>query len=100
MEPEFFEQSPKKQVSYLHRLASSLNHALDLMQKERDKYAGEVLVLKQSVDNAQKALDIQKTITRSMIEGANADGQEAAERIHELEAQIKDQDELTYGYKH
>ena len=92
--PIFGERSLAEQIDYLKKLCSSQNHALDLMQKERNALRVEVDLMKVQVQNAQTAYEIQKNVTRDLIVQSNADGQGVAERIHQLEAKVK---ELSHG---
>jgi len=84
----FLAWTPEKQIDYLKKLASSQNHALDLMQKERNALLVERAVSTAQAESAQKALDIQKTITRNALTKQNEGDQQAAQRIQQLEGQL------------
>jgi len=88
---ERFHARPKEdQIDYLKKLCASQNQALDLMQQERDKWLSEAKKLEQAVANAESAFYIQKNITQNMVTQSNADDQDTAERIHELEKKVKE----------
>lgn len=87
---QFHERSEPEQIEYLKKLASTQNHALDLMQKERDALLVKVAALETQIENAQRAYDIQKQITHDLVTQSNALDQGVAERIHELEARVKE----------
>ena len=86
---DFFMRPRKDQVDYLIKLASSQNQALDLMQKERDVLAQRVSVAEALAKNADEALLIQKGVVQNLITKTNSDGQDTAQRINELEAQVR-----------
>lgn len=82
---QFSERSQKDQIDYLKKLCSSQNHALDLMQKERDTLLKENGVLKQQAANADMAFQTQKEIVRNLVTKSNEDKEQFANRIRELE---------------
>ena len=82
------ERSVEAQLEYYKKLCASQNLALDKMQKGRDALAAKVVVAEQSAKNAEDALYIQRGIVRNMVTISNADKQQAAERIHELEDEL------------
>ena len=89
---KFDNRSEPDQIEYLKKLCSSQNHALDLMQKERDALAEENKILKAGLENAQTAFDTQKQIVFDLITQNNEEKQGVATRIHELETRVKAQD--------
>jgi hypothetical protein len=86
----FYERPLPKQNEYLFALAASQNEALRIMQEERN--AGLVIItrLTSAVQNAQNALDQQKTISTNMGLKANADNQSNGERIRDLERKLEE----------
>jgi len=88
-DPEFDKRPEKAQIEYLKKLCASQNHALDLMQKERNDWRGKAIVMEAQLKNAQVGFDQQKDILRNLIEMANGDDQQAAQRIFELEDRVK-----------
>ena len=88
-DPEFDKRPQKEQIDYLKRLASSQNHALDLMQKERNDLRDKLTVALAQNANAQQAFDTQKMIVQELVTQSNAADQGTAQRIHELEARVK-----------
>ena len=85
----FFEQSHKEQVRYLHKLASAMNHAADIIQKERDALLSQKIALEQQLLQAQNALGIQKASMINAITNNNAQNQETGSRIVELQNRVK-----------
>jgi len=84
---ERFDERPQKdQIEYLKKLCSSQNHALDLMQKERDALLVDKNTLTQQLANAQTAFDAQKEIVINLVTKSNEDKEQFAKRIQELEA--------------
>ena len=59
---QFNERPVREQIDYLKKLVSSQNHALDLMQKERDALAQKLGVAEAQLQNADNAVAIQKKI--------------------------------------
>lgn len=84
---ERFDERPQKdQIDYLKKLCSSQNHALDLMQKERNALLEEVDTLKAAAVNADAAFQAQKEIVVNLVTKSNEDKEQYAKRIQELEA--------------
>ena len=83
-----------RKIRYLKKLASAMNHAADLIQKERDKLLADIVIAFKSVDNADKAVSIQKDIVVKAITSHNAEKQNLIKRIQELEMESKVKDQL------
>lgn len=79
----------KGKIRYLKKLASALNHSADIIHKERNEALKQCHVMAQDVENANKSVEIQKTIVRNALEGFNAEKQELINRIQELEQELK-----------
>lgn len=89
LKPEFFARPQKEQQKYLHELASTLNHALDVMQKERDQIIvtckeQEALIKKLHETNSQLASQVQLQVTQS-----NALAQARVTEIMELKDKLR-----------
>jgi len=84
----FGKRTEREQIDYLKKLAGSQNHALDLMQKERDMWRDKCQLAEQQLNDAEQAFIIQKNISRNAIEQHNADSQQNHERIAQLERKI------------
>jgi len=97
-DPEFDKRPLPAQIDYLKKLAASQNHALDLMQQERNVLAVENKILKEQVGNAEQAFHIQKDIVNNLITQNNAEKQMINDRINELETRIKAQDAVIEGF--
>ncbi len=91
---KFKEMDYPVQVKHLHELASSLNHALDLMQKERNELADQVVTLNKQIEGLDKALEINKEIMRTTITEDNDIKNKYIEEIQALRYRIKTQDEV------
>jgi hypothetical protein len=88
---DFFKRPAKEQVTYLHKLASSNNEALDKMQQERNALLSDVKFLKQQLHACQQALDIQKGIVRQNLTDSNTEHQNLIGKIQQLSAKLKEQ---------
>jgi len=86
---EFEERPDSEKISYLKELASSMNHAADLMQKERNVLAEEVKKKTALLENAEKALMIQKSIVSNHLLSGNLQIQELSNQILNLQSQLK-----------
>jgi len=86
---EFTERPVADQISYLKLLASANNHALGLMQKERDKLLTENIVLRKSLEKAQQALEIERDIGKLALTGTNQQIQMYGAAIQELQEEIR-----------
>jgi predicted nucleic acid-binding Zn-ribbon protein len=95
---EFHKRPVKDQLNYLKDLCSSQNHALDLMQKERNALRDQNNLLLEQASNAETAFYTQKEIVKNLINQSNEDAQGIAQRIHELEARVKAQDAVIEGF--
>ena len=82
----------KGKIRYLKKLASALNHAADLVQKERNEAYIKVKEMEQLVENAEKRAEIQKQITHNALTNFNAEKQDLIRRIQELEVELKNID--------
>lgn len=85
---KFHERPVKDQLDYLHKLCDSQNTALDLMQKDRDKWMAKAKRLEAAVKNAEEAFYIQKNIVGSLLTKTNADDQQTHDRIRDLERKV------------
>ena len=96
---DFEDWDKDHQLRYLKKLCSALNHATDLIQKERDALLEKMEVLKVSTENADSATSIQKNIVLNAITSHNKDKQNLIQRIQELEKEVKDKDKLLKLYE-
>ena len=94
---DFYERSNKDQMGYLVKLASSQNQALDLMQQERDALAARISLAESQAKNAATALDIQKAVVQNLVTKSNQDEQDNAQRIRELETQVRELSKKSLG---
>lgn len=95
---KFSERPVGDQLDYLTKLCSSQNHALDLMQKERNALRDQNKLLVDQIANAETAFLTQKEIVKNLINQSNEDAQGIAQRIHELESRVKAQDAVIEGF--
>ena len=89
---KFYEWDTKEQVEYLIKLASSMNHAADVIQRERDALAQKHEQLFRTLENCEKSLDTQKQININMITSANAKEQRYIKDIQLLQSRVRAQD--------
>lgn len=91
-------------IRYLKRLCSALNHAADTIQNERNDALKKIGELLRQLENAEKSVEIQKDIMHRAITANNEEKQQMIQRLQELEAEVKAQDDIikrfTDGYKH
>ena len=92
---EEFEAWPdSRKMSYLKKLASSMNHAADLMQQERNAIAEDMKVVKLQLEYAERNLGIQKNIVLTTITQNNLDKQNFIADIQALKAKVVDQENM------
>ena len=82
---EFESWDSGKQLAYAKNLASSMNQAADIMQKERNIAVEAGRRMKELLEAAQEDLDIQRKIVLNDLTANNAEKQELFKRIQELE---------------
>ena len=87
--PDFEEWDDSHKIRYLKKLCSALNHAADTIHKERNETLKKCNELANLANNADKATEIQKTITRNALDSFNTEKQELIRRIKELEINLK-----------
>jgi len=92
---EWDEFDTEEKFRRMHRLASTMNHAADLLQQERNALLKELEIQKRSVENAETQVHIQKSINQQVIENLNTQTKDFAEkqaqlidRINTLEAEL------------
>lgn len=86
---EFEELEPAHKVRYMKELSSSLNYALDLMQRERNNLAREILQLKALLSAAESAVSINKAVLHKTITENNEREQSFISDIQQLTAKVK-----------
>lgn len=86
---DFEEFDTERKIRYLKKLSSAMNHAADLIQRERDQLLKDIVVAVESVQNAENAVTIQKDIVVRSITSHNAEKQDLIKRIQELETEGK-----------
>ena len=89
---EFEKWSTTRQMNYLKKLASSMNHAAYVMQQERNALAEEVVLAKEQVVNAETSLAIQKKIVFKSITDTNQAKEDYINRIQVLEGKLRDRE--------
>lgn len=87
---DFEERTDQEKITYLKALASSMNHAADLMQKERNELAKELVKQKGLVVNAENSLSIQKQVVINQLLAGNQEVQKLSQQILGLQKQLKD----------
>ena len=88
-----------KKIIYLKKLCSALNHATDLIQKERNQLLVDIKVTKSVAENAGEAVAIQKAIVLKAITDHNREKQEFANQLQTLERTMKEKDKIIEDLK-
>jgi len=91
---EFNSWPPGKQIEYLKQLASSMNHAADMMQTERNEIRSKLIMAETKLAGAEKALQIQKDVVVRQLTDGNAEQQSMIVRMQALEAKVREQAEI------
>ena len=86
---DFEERTDSEKISYLKGLASTMNHAADLMQKERNVLAAGIERHKLLTENAEKSLTIQKAVMTNQLISGNEQIQQLSLQIQDLQKQLK-----------
>lgn len=86
----FLEREPQDQIEWLIELASSNNHALDLMQKERNALLERVAILEAQLMAASSAVEIHKNIAHTSMTESNAKVNALSKDVADLRTIIKD----------
>lgn len=79
----------KQKLAYAMELANAMNHAATVLQNDYLEYRGRVEVAEQNLENAEKALTIQKSIVQKMVTDQNAERQDFIEQNQALEAKLR-----------
>lgn len=90
----------KRKIIYLKKLCSALNHATDIIQKERNELNDKCFNLNTQLQNADKNVGIRKDIYTKAITDHNLEKQKLIVRIQELEKEVKVRDEILKSYGH
>lgn len=89
---EFEKWDDKHKIEYLKKLASSMNEAADLMQRERNQLAVKLNVASEQLANMERNLEIQKSIVFKSITDTNAAKEEYITQIQQLQSRVAAQD--------
>lgn len=81
---DFHERPAADQIKYLHELASSMNHALDIMQQERNEGLEKIIKLRAQLQSAEQQISQQKAINMQMITQANSQQEAYGQQINQL----------------
>lgn len=83
-----------RKIRYLKLFSSAMNDVADKIQIERDQLLNELHKLKIVLENADKAVSIQKNIVLQAITAHNQEKQELINRLQELEIKVREQETL------
>ena len=86
---DFKDQPAEDRARYLHALASTMNHAADLLQKERNALLEVVEQHKTLAKNAENQITIQKTINQNLMDTLNEQTQGQARKAAIYEEKIR-----------
>jgi hypothetical protein len=89
---KFYEWDTSQKIEYLIKLASSMNHAADMIQRERDNLMQKHEQLFRTLESCEKNLDTQKQININTITTANAKEQKYIKDIQLLQSRVRAQD--------
>jgi hypothetical protein len=89
---KFYEWDTSQKIEYLIKLASSMNHAADMIQRERDNLMQKHEQLFRTLESCEKNLDTQKQISINTITTANAKEQKYIKDIQLLQSRVRAQD--------
>lgn len=99
MGPKYYEKPVHERLDYVMKLAASLNHGLDLMQKERNELLRENDNLLRQLEQKEQELEGARNIYTGLTERLNSQNQENiqkhaafAAKITELQAQLSEQE--------
>ena len=81
--------SIEEKLEFAMELASAMNQAADIMQKERNDMIGQVKLAEQKVESAQQQVDIQKQIVMTNLTESNERNQEYINQIQTLQTRVK-----------
>tara|TARA_R110000868_G_scaffold115552_2_gene308565 strand:- start:165 stop:551 length:387 start_codon:yes stop_codon:yes gene_type:complete len=87
------------QTIYLKKLTSSLNHALDLIQRERNDLLAESVTMRKQLRSAESQSEIQKNIVIKIITDSNADHQRMSAQIQDLTHRVEVQNKVIESQK-
>lgn len=79
----------RRKIDYLEKLASSMNQAADLMQKERDRAFAAAANFEKQIEAASKLHDVQNATMVKQLNASNAQKQEFLQQIESLKAALK-----------
>ena len=86
---DFLNWDIEHQNRYLKRLCSALNHATDLIQKERNDLLVQLHEMKAILENADKNVANQKQIMVTALTNHNLEKQQLIKHLQELEVKVK-----------
>jgi hypothetical protein len=85
--PDFYSRNKEDQLVFLWSLCSSMNYALDVMQKERNQVLEEILPQKEALVIALQAQnDKQTQIMQQQMVSENAKSQARASELYDVKA--------------
>ncbi len=82
--------STEEKLEFAMELANAMNQAADVLQKERNEMAERVVFAEKNLENAEKALMIQKGATFNQLTSGNAELQELSKEVMSLQAELKE----------
>lgn len=89
---EWASWSVDEKLEYAKELASAMNHAAEILQRERDDLATQIQFLRTSLESADDRVTIYKDTLTESITKHNAERQSDAAIIEEMRVRIKAQD--------
>jgi len=87
---EYVAWPPERKISYLEKLAASMNHAAFLIQNERNDIMELLIKKEQQIVSMKKALGQNNTMIQEQITAMNAERQKYNAAIVALKAELRE----------
>ena len=87
---DFLAWDDAKKIAYLTKFGEAMNHAADVIQKERDKLSKLVKVKEAQLDQMQLMIDDNNRMLQSEVTQMNAYKQQVNATVTKLNARIKE----------
>jgi len=87
----YLKKSDAEKITYLEKLASSLNDALKMMQEDRNRLSTIAFAQEAQLRQAGVGATAQNDMLQQQITRWNADKEERLQRVQTLQAQVREQ---------
>ena len=89
----------ERKLAYAMELASAMNQAADVLQKERNQLLTEIKIAKQAAENAESSMRTIKSIMTNQMLSGNETIQTLSLQIQELQAELAKRDATIFSLK-